>query len=159
MISLRGLFSTVAFIAYFSCLLFREYFGNQAGLTNCSGILIWLTGSTHRASAAPPVDKQGFISASQLPYYSHELSPLSFNFRDISLKSQESFIYFFCPVSFNIQWILFALTFLIELSFLFVDYSFTYSFISLFLCFIFSSCLAVLILVIYFVFFVLVKLC
>ena len=35
------------------CLFFREYFGNQAGLTNCSGILIWLTGSTHRALAAP----------------------------------------------------------------------------------------------------------
>ena len=52
------------FLQLHYCLFFREYFGNQAGLTNCSGILIWLTGSTHRASAAPPVDKQGFISAS-----------------------------------------------------------------------------------------------
>ena len=38
-------------------------------------------------------------------------------FHDISLKNQETFVYFFRHVSFNIQWILFVLTFFVELSF------------------------------------------
>ena len=86
-------------------------------------------------------------------------------FRDISLNSQETFVLFFRCISFNIQWILFVLTFFVSylLSYpcyirlfirlffrLFIRYFFVLSF-ELFSILIY--------LFIYFVFVVLVKLC
>ena len=95
-------------------------------------------------------------------------------FRDISLKSQESFVLIFRYILFNIQWFFICLIFFRELSFEAVQFVFVYlfgyiflsihSFISLllfvyfFICLISLSCLAVY-LFIYFVLFVFVKLC
>ena len=111
---------------------FREYFGNQAGLTNCSGTLIWLADST---ASAPPVRKnKGSFQRVSFQYYSHELSPLSVNF---PLHFQLIFSGFLLCLTFFIE--LFS-----ELSKLYsfiirLFYSFIYSFIlfvysSLFLC-------------------------
>ena len=108
----------------FSLFNFREYFGNQAGLTNCSGTLIWLADST---ASAPPVRKnKGSFQRVSFQYYSHELSLLSVNF----------------PLHFQLIFsgFLLCLTFFIELfSELSKLYSFIYSFILFVYLFVYSS--------------------
>ena len=157
------------FLQLHHCLFVREYFGNQASLTNCSGTLIWLADST---ASAPPVRKnKGSFQRVSFQYYSHELSFLSFNFPWYFPEKSGSICFIFRYISFNIQWILFVLTFFVSYLFkLSILYSFIYSFIySLFirlfirlfvLCFFALSFeLISFHIIIYFVFLVFVKLC
>ena len=144
-------------------LFLREYFGNQASLTNCSGTLIQLTDST---ASAPPVrrNKGSFQRVSFLIIHMSWViftAYLSFIFPWYFPEKSGTFCLFFV----TFQWILFCLIFSVEISFLVIlfislIYSFIYSYcsfiysyislffgfsISLFLFLILSSCLAVLI--------------
>ena len=111
-----------------SCLFLREYFGNQASLTNCSGTLIRLADST---ASAPPV-RRNKGSFQQVSFFIIHMSWVeSFYhliFRDISLNSQESFVLVFRHISFYIQWNFVYSLFSFELSFKLSNlYSFIYS--------------------------------
>ena len=111
-----------------SLLFFAWIFGNQASLTNCNGTLIWLADST---ASAPPVrkNKGSFQRVSFLIIHMSQVI-LSFNFRDISLKSQETFVYFSVMFHLLFSGFLFYLTFFVELSFkLSNSYSFIYSYL------------------------------
>ena len=101
------------FLQLHYCLFFREYFGNQAGLTNCSGILIWLADST---ASAPPVRKnKGSFQRVSFPIIHMSRVIYHLTFRDISLKSQETFVYL--SVAFHLIFNgFYSLTFFRELS-------------------------------------------
>ena len=152
-----AIFPTVAFSAYFLAIFLREYFGNQASLTNCSGTLIRLIDST---ASAPPMrrNKGSFQRVSFLIIHMSWVIFYPLIFRDISLKSQELSVLYFVIFKWIILFNLFSLKDLSYYPFVSWIYSFIYSFIfsfiysfisllwifhSYYLSIILSSCLAV----------------
>ena len=108
-------------------------------------------------------DETFFLQLHLLLVFSSFWSLYHLIFRDISLKSQESFCFIFRCISLNIQWILFLFqSFSLNCSWAIQSYSFIYSLFR----WLFSYYLSYLFklfsypyLFIYFVFYVLVKLC
>ncbi len=93
-------------------LFLREYFGNQASLTNCTGTLIRLTDST---ASAPPV-RRNKGSFQRVSFFTIHMSwdILSFNFPWCFPEKSGTICLVFRHISFIIQWIFICLTFLLS---------------------------------------------
>ena len=128
MISLLWPFFYSCIYCLFSCLFLREYFGNQASLTNCSGTLIRLSDST---ASAPPVRRnKGSFQRVSFPIIHMSRVILSFNFPWYFPEKSGNICLFFRHVSFNIQRILSLFYLFIKLSFWTIQFVFVYLFVS-----------------------------